>query len=189
MNVEPSLPRFKADVGTDGYRVVIPARRNWLAVVFLLAWLGGWAFGETDAIVGIVDGSVRSASGFVAFWLIGWTIAGLVVSTAIVWQLAGREVVTVGPALLMLRVEALGLGRARSFRMSDIRELRATEFGGNPFVAQRMLLPSLVGSGYGPVAFDYGARTIRFAPSLDEAEAKMLVRELRARLPAAPPTL
>lgn len=37
------------------------------------------------------------------------------------------------------------------------------------------------GIGGGPIAFDYGSGTVRFGNSLDEAEAREVVRELKAR--------
>ena len=43
------------------------------------------------------------------------------------------------------------------------------------------------GMGGGVIAFDYGARTVRLGSSLDEAEALLIVRELKAahRFPEA----
>jgi hypothetical protein len=46
---------------------------------------------------------------------------------------------------------------------------------------QRAGMPFGAG-GVGSLVFDYGARTIRMAPSLYEAEAKMLVKEFSTRL-------
>jgi hypothetical protein len=47
-------------------------------------------------------------------------------------------------------------------------------FGGN--MAWYGFLP-------GSIAFDYGARTIRFAAGLDEAEARALVERINERFP------
>jgi len=183
LQIEPLLPRFSVDAGPDGLRAVIPARRNWFVMLFLVAWLGGWAFGEVSAANELFRGEGKAPIGFLAFWLVGWTIGGAFAFAAVVWQLAGREVITVNSASLSHRIEAFGIGHRRSFRTTEVRNLRATEYSANPFTNQRSWFPPLLGSGYGPVAFDYGARTIRVAPSLEEAEAKMLVQQLSSRFP------
>jgi hypothetical protein len=183
MQVEPQAARFRSEVTPDGYRVVIPARRNWFIVLFLCAWLGGWAFGELSASGELLRGGDKTPFAFLSFWLVGWTIGGLYAGATVLWQLAGREIITVSLTTLSYRAEALGLGRTRSFQTSEVKDLRSTEYAISTFTNQRAWFPPVVGSGFGPVAFDYGARTFRVAPSLDEAEAKLLVRELSARLP------
>jgi hypothetical protein len=154
-------------------------------MLFLIVWLGGWSFGEASAIRELSNPGDKAPSAFLAFWLVGWTLGGAFAISAVLWQLAGREVITVNSVALSHRVEVFGFGRTRTFRASDVKSLRSTEFASNAFTNQRAWFPPLAGSGYGPVAFDYGARTIRIAPSLEEAEAKMLVQELSSRLPRA----
>lgn len=43
------------------------------AAIFLLAWLGGWAFGEFFAINSLLTSGIHP---FLVFWLIGWTVGG-----------------------------------------------------------------------------------------------------------------
>lgn len=179
----PQAARFRSEVTPQGYRVVIPARRNWFVLLFLFAWLGGWVFGELSASGQLLRGSDKTPVGFLAFWLIGWTVGGLFATAILFWQIAGREIISLGSDILSYRAEALGLGRTRSFCASEIKNLRSTEYAISTFTNQRTWFPPIVGSGFGAVAFDYGARTFRVAPSLDEAEARMLVVELSARLP------
>lgn len=182
MQVEPQAARFQTETTTNGFRAVIPARRHFFVILFLLAWLGGWSFGEVSAIRDLSQSGNETPSAFLAFWLTGWTLGGIVAMGTVLWQLAGREIITANSLELSHRVEIFGVGRTRTFRAPDVKSLRATEFVSN-FSNQRAWLPSFIGSGYGPVAFDYGARTIRVAPSLEEAEAKMLVQKLAAWLP------
>ena len=47
---------------------------RYLAGVFLLAWLGAWAYGEVAVLTQIILGE---AFGFHVFWLIGWTVGGI----------------------------------------------------------------------------------------------------------------
>jgi hypothetical protein len=162
---------------------VIPAARNWFILLFLLAWLGGWLMGEVSVSKQLLNSADKTPAAFLSFWLVGWTIGGVLAAGAVLWQLAGREVLTLDSSSLLHRVEAFGIGRSRSFRTSEIKNLRSTDYPSSPFMNQRTLFPPIVGTGYGPVAFDYGARTYRIAPSLDEAEARMLVTEIASRLP------
>jgi hypothetical protein len=183
MEMVPEAARFRSEVTPEGYRVVIPARRNWFVLVFLMAWLGGWAFGELSASSELLRGADKSGVGFLSFWLVGWTVGGIFAAAALLWQIAGREIIAIESGNFSYRVEALGLGRTRSFRASEVKSLRSTDYAVSTFANQRNWIPPVIGSGFGPVAFDYGARTFRVAPSLDEAEAKLLVAELSARLP------
>jgi len=152
-------------------------------VLFLIAWLGGWAFGEVSASGELLRNGDKTPTAFLTFWLAGWTLGGAFAASAVIWQLAGREVISVSSNTLLHRAEAFGLGWSRSYKASEVRNFRSTEYASNSFTNQRAWLPPVTGAGFGPVAFDYGARTIRMASSLEEAEAKMLVRELSPRLP------
>ena len=49
---------------------------RYLMGAFLLAWLGGWAFGWISAFTSLVSGK-ESANGFLMFWLAGWTVGGV----------------------------------------------------------------------------------------------------------------
>ncbi len=183
MEVKLQSPRFRAGSTPTGFQVDIPARRNWLLILFLGAWLGGWVFGEADVSKQLLNSPSHEPMAFMAFWIVGWTIGGALAITALLWQLAGHEVIDIDSSRLKYRVQALGIGRTRSYAVADVKELRSVTYERGPGFNQRSLIPPIFGSGYGPVAFDYGARTFRFGPSLDDAEAKMLVAELAPRLP------
>lgn len=185
MYVPIESSRYTVESSVEGLRAVIPARRNWFILLFLIAWLGGWFFGEVSAAGELLNPKDKTPSGFLAFWLLGWTIGGVFCFGTVLWQLAGREVLTVSASALVHRVEVFGLGWSRAYRATDVKNLRATDYSSNPFTNQRAWFPPVGGSGYGPIAFDYGARTIRVAPALEESEARMLVRELAQRLPRA----
>jgi hypothetical protein len=53
-------------------------------LLFLIAWMGGWAFGEVSVLNQVLKGS---AEGFLIFWLVGWTVGGLFCAT-IIFKLA-----------------------------------------------------------------------------------------------------
>ena len=184
MHISPEEPKFRLTSTVDGLQAVIPPKRSWFAIPFLTLWLCGWAFGEFQVIEQLLSPSEKTPVGFLALWLTGWTLGGIAVICTILWQLAGRELVTVSSSFLIHRVEALGLGRTRIYAAEKIKAFRATDFASGGLQNQQGMIPPFFGPGIGPVAFDYGAKTIRLAPSMDEAEAKVLVRELARGLPS-----
>ena len=188
MDVKLEARRYALEATADGVRVVIPAPRNWLMITFFSAWLLGWFFGERGALIqlfGQPSGGMtlkHVQPGFLLLWLVMWTAGGTAVVTTLLWQLAGREVITANSLSLTRRIEAFGFGITRSYTLSDIRDLRVYP----RYTRQRAILPWAGGDGSGSIAFDYGARTIRFAPGIDEAEAKMLVADLARRAKVQP---
>lgn len=66
---------------TDNFNQTIISWKNprggaarYLVVLFLLAWLGGWAIGEYSVATQILNGQIDP---FLIFWLIGWTVGGI----------------------------------------------------------------------------------------------------------------
>lgn len=75
-------PESNIEITTDrnGFALLtLPAERRGFArigiSVFLLAWLGGWAFGWWMAFRQIVYGT-KGPELFLMFWLIAWTVGG-----------------------------------------------------------------------------------------------------------------
>lgn len=145
-------------------------------LLFLSVWLCGWFFGESSAIATLAghsfSGKVQPV-GFLAIWLLFWTAGGVAVVATLLWQFSGREIIALNSTRLTYRIEAFVFGRSRSYPIRDVTDLRAS--ASSFYGLQRW-------GRSGSVVFDYGGRTIRMAPGLDEAEAKMLVKELSTRL-------
>lgn len=184
MHIEPALPRFQLSYTGDGTRVLIPARRNWFILLFLCAWMGGWVMGETSALAQLAHGGDAGSGGFLYVWLALWTAGGAFALLSILWQLCGQEVLSVSDGTLTYRVEIAGLGRSRSYATSQITRLRTTEFDCSVFGNQGVAKLPFFGPMTGPLVFDHGSSTIRLAPSLDEAEARLLLVQLQQLLPA-----
>ena len=196
VRIEPSAARYSIQESFNGVRASIPARRNWFVVLFLCAWLGGWVMGEASALgqlfnikIGFFHGFAKSsapppAQFFLMFWLAAWTLGGAFVITSILWQLFGREIIGVEDGELIHRAEVLGIGRTRAFAGAQIAHLRAVDMdlSSGSRRANWSGMPSF-GRGVGSIAFDYGARSYRIGSSLDEAEARLLIQQLKRRLP------
>lgn len=184
MPLEPAAPRYQLEQTIDGLRIAIAARRNWFMILFLSAWLGGWTMGEVSAIGQLASGNAEGNHLFLVFWLAGWTLGGAWAMTTLLWSLFGKEIVTVGSAGIAYRVEIFGLGRTRSYASNHISGLRPADFTSGGIMNPASTAPPFFGEPSGPIAFDYGADTVRLGRSLTEAEARLLMTKLRERLPA-----
>lgn len=173
--------RSRIEEGPDGLCSVIPSHRRAGSYLFQAAWLAGWTWFGFQFVRGFFTGSPGDLPVilFSAVCALGW-VSGVVFGTrSLLWGLTGIERVTVRSGGLVLRREYLGWGRSREYDTALIRNLRASRElvdggGGSPY------------SGPQEVAFDYGARTVRFG-EVDDAESRMIVETLarRLRLPQA----
>ena len=190
MTIAPPGPRFRVETTLDGTRVVVPARRSLFLVGFLSLWLCGWAVGEVTA-AGFLMSAFGSegaliASPFLLFWLCGWTIGGAVVIGLLLWNLIGKEVVTLEHGVLTIAKQLGPVGLPKRYDLSHARDARVAPL---PVRSGRRHYRGTGWPGFGAVlsgiAFDYGARTFHFGADLDEAEAKYLLDLLHPRLPRA----
>jgi hypothetical protein len=197
VRIEPSSARYRVQESFNGISVSIPSRRNWLLVLFLCAWLGAWTMGEASAISEIFHIKIElfgdtfksrahpGSQAFLLFWLVGWTIGGVLAFASLVWQLLGREIIGVEAGELVYRVEVLGIRRTRAFATDQIARLRAVDMDSSTGSRRSNWAPApaLFGQGVGSIAFDYGARAYRIGASLDEPEARLLIQQLQRWLP------
>lgn len=165
--VHPSDMRSRVDEGPEGLSITIPMRRSWWYIAFTPLWVGLWSY----LFLGIRDGGPFAnppISSRVFFAIVVAVAAG-----QWLWELVGRERVTADPVRLTVRRELFGIGPRQEYDASEIARLRVSP---EP-VAQGGWRRRRARS----VAFDYGARTVRFAP-VDEAEARSIVALLSGRL-------
>jgi len=176
--------RHRVELVDGAEWVVARARRNWFVLLFVAVWLTGWTFGGISAVTDLV--SHRQGGPFLVVWLIGWAFGWLFAASTIGWQLAGRTEASVHGGALVYRLTMPLFTRTRRYDARQVRRLRpATQpalpvaFGGG----MRDTHPPLFGGAPGSVQFDYGARTVRLLPGLDEAEGRMVAEWLGRRLP------
>ncbi len=165
--------------------VVIPARRNWVTIPFLTVWLFFWTLGGRAAI-----GEALSAAGaferlFLGVWLIGWAIAWVFAAAWLLWQIGGEHRLAVHGSALVHRWRMPLLSRTRRYDAAHVRNLASAEPVVSPMFRGPFLhaQPPFAPMQRGTIKLDYGARTIRLVPGLDEAEGRMIVERLAAKLP------
>src|ERR671925_2414666 len=129
MRVRPSLRISTTQRSADGLEITIPARRNFVLVAFLGAWLVGWSVGEFFAFRELIAGKTDAPAIFLAGWLVMWTIGGATAAYVWLWMLTGKEVVRLRYPALVIKRDLLGFGPAKEFDLSHTRNLRvATAF-------------------------------------------------------------
>jgi len=172
------LSRGRARVEERGTRivVVVPAKRVWFAMVFWALWAGlVFTFVEGDLL-----GERQQEDSAVVGTLIGVLFLGIAcfLVLAILWMLLGREEAEAGDGRLVLRRILGPLRRERVFDAARVTELRSEPT--RSWLSGNFSDFGVIGGG--SVAFDYGARTHRFAAALEEAEAKQIARRIEEAL-------
>ncbi len=192
---EPPKPRCKIEEAAEGLVITIPARKRWFMILFVGFWLCGWAVGEVFEggvlIQGLFGGDApwHEANGafsigllvFMLAWLGGWTVGGLFAIYAWLWNVAGRQVVTVGVDGIRIENAVPMWRRGKEYRLADVRSLRVAPEQLTMWTFREGM--RFWGIGGGLLAFDYGAKTVRFGAGLDEAEAKMILAAIARRCP------
>jgi hypothetical protein len=116
---------------------------------------------------------------FLGAWLLMWTVGGGVAIFAWLWMAKGVERILLRGDALVLKREVSGVGRTREYDLSHVGNLRVAPASWNPYDWSSAM--QFWGIGGGLIAFDYGARTFRFGSSIDEAEARDIADQLKAR--------
>ncbi len=164
-----------------GFTIEIPVKRHFFVIVFLAAWLGGWAIGEYFAltqILGLGDSNLEGfALGFIIFWLIGWTIGGFFAIRTWLWMLTGKEVITFDSSELVIRNNGALFSKPKVYDIKQVKNITV-----EPIILKmnsdgKSSAKSFFKIGNsGIFKFDYGSQTVRFGDCLDEAEGKKLLQ-------------
>jgi hypothetical protein len=133
-------------------------------ILFMLVWLGGWTAGG----ISIGRQLLHSFVAFNAFWMCGWALGEVMVTYALIRMLGSLDIIEATSGTVAIRKEVFGMGFSKHYSQQEIRDLR--------------FLPES-GSGKkhseSSIAFDYGAKTVKFGDGIDESEAKQLIATIR----------
>lgn len=99
-------------------------RRQWFALPFLAFWLSGWTLGGVLAagqLTHVGPGGVA----FLLLWLSGWIAGECLVLGTIMWQLSGRETLTVTSDSIEIRWRIGRLARIKRYETAAVRSVTA----------------------------------------------------------------
>jgi len=161
-----------------GLAITIPARKNWFAIPFLLFWLIGWLFGEVTVTAELLANNPNTPDLFLVVWLLMWTMGGGFAIVALFWMLAGKHIITQLPGFLRVENKVFGWGTQKDYDISKIRNFRPLNLTKSSLFSFGWNM-ELWGFGKGHIAFDYGMKTIKIAPFIDEPEAQYIIEKFR----------
>lgn len=169
----PLASRVTVTDGPGGLGLLIPPKRNWFIILFMGFWLCMWAVGEIMVPIQFLTGEITGITEiFLLAWLGAWTVGGAFAIYLWLWNLMGRQIITMHGHTLTTRRDLGGYGFEKEYDLTRVRDLRANAMGDYSASLQ------FFGLGGGLVAFDYGAKTYRLGAGLDEADAKLVVGKI-----------
>ena len=186
--IQPYPARSTVEDFGSSLEIRIPPRGIGVITIFMALWLVGWAFREFSAgaeILRIVfpgrfgsafpmEPDPLPAALFMTVWLAMWTCGGAAAVYVLLRTTFGLETIRIGDGALTTQINIFGFGPQREYALSDVKALRANV---------RLVRNSNRTGFSSALAFDYGARTVRFAQGLDEAQGRQIVERVGARFP------
>ena len=154
-----------------GPEISIPAKLHLFMFLFLSVWLGLWGLTEFLGLRTLLT----APKGFLIVWFIVWTLGGALALYICVWMIAGREIVSRQSGVLMIKRTVFGHVRVREYDLLHVSNLRVDP---EPYDPEGPRAAALYGFRIGPIAFEYGGKTIRFADGVSEDEAHEIVAVL-----------
>jgi hypothetical protein len=166
----------------DDFRRVLPFRRSWLAIGILAAMDTAFiipavlTFQQAATQWGKLDGLFDLVIAvFLSAWLLGWSIAPLLMTTILIVLLFGREVIKAHPGRVDLFIGLPFLGFTAQYDVARMRNLRSEQ----PKNESGKKSPKAWRGSH--LAFDYGANTVGFGSDISSGEAG----ELRSQIEMA----
>jgi len=159
-------------------KIIIPSEKNWFFQIFGTAWMGGWFFGfiMVSEKIFFSEISYSGANLFVLFWLIAWTVGGLIVARALLWGYFGQEKFMTDRSEVFFEKTVFGMGKKMRLDISEIKNFRVEIIIDSE---SRRKNDTSWGLGGGKIKFDYGLKTYSFGLSVDDAEAEYIVGLLK----------
>ena len=181
MPVKPLAPRYTIEDLGETLVVSIPSLKMWPFILLFSFWSFWWIGLEVVFLIALF--TAKESSRINALIIIAiWTVAGAFLLYNLFWQVFGKEEIQVTALSIMISHVVLGYKRSKEFLAENIRDLGLARVSMRDLLYRRWPFP-LLGSDAGSISFDYGARTYRFAASLDDAEAKQLIAAVQQKYP------
>jgi hypothetical protein len=168
--IGPSRRRSTTRRTTTGFDISVPAKLHLFVLMFLLVWLALWAVTEFFQARTLLTEPEAS----LVFFFIVWTLGGGLGLYICLWMIAGREIISLQSDILTIKHALFGYVRVREYDFRHVSNLRVDP---EPYDSEGPRLAALYAFRTGPVAFEYGERTVRFGDGISEAEAYEIVAE------------
>ncbi|HEX8991834.1 MAG TPA: hypothetical protein VF784_09155 [Anaerolineales bacterium] len=191
--VKPPEPKHTTQDLGDKLVINIPSPRHWFTAilqVLVLAMQMSMEFGIIFLLILLArDPDPTSRFFFFVFLVMAvfWTMTLALAIYGFLLQLFGKETILVSERSVTISRALLGTGPAKEYLAPSIQDLRlapptAEHYRTGLAWINAFRYPSLYSMGRS-LAFDYGAKTFRFASGIDEAEGKQLLTEILRKFP------
>ncbi|WP_259065562.1 hypothetical protein HDF24_02130 [Mucilaginibacter sp. X4EP1] len=166
----------------DGIEITVPPKKNTFQIAFLSIWLCAWFAGEIFVLPSLLAGGNSGfPMPFAILWIAGWTVGGLFAIRTWLWNVIGKEIITIGQGTLVIQKKWALLYKPKTYDLAEAKNFRAEE---------EIINTNIVGADRsnpwklddkGTIKFDYGMKTIKFGDGLYEAEANAIIEKLRSK--------
>jgi hypothetical protein len=193
MPVKLPAPKHTTEDLGDKLVMSIPYSTRWFSALSQLLWLVFQA-GLVILMVFVLIAIGKEADPISRFFFY-LILAGTLFMTAgiafafygFLWHVLGREIVQVSSQSIMINRTMLGQGSPKEYSADSVKDLRllpavAALFRTGLAWSYAFRFPML-SRWTGLLAFDYGAKTFRFAAGIDEAEAKQILAGIQQKFP------
>lgn len=179
MPVKPFPPKHKTENLANKLIISMPSLKFWPLLFAFFVWGLMWLIIESLIISTIFSGGLDFSGG--AFAVV-WNIIGVFLIYNLLWQLIGKEEIQITNTSIKISYVVFGYKQSKEYLSENIKDLDLARVNMKDVMIPRA--PFLWGtSTTGLVSFDYGARTIRFASSIEEAEAKLILAKIQEKYP------
>jgi hypothetical protein len=181
--VKPGRGRAVIEQDGTGLRITVPVKAQVFVTLFLAFWLMGWAVGEVMVSYHLVGGRYSSGARSIIMiaWLGAWTVGGAWIASALLWNIAGKEIIELNSTTLKRRKQIPVFSRSKEYAVASIANLRLAPALPSFFGYYRQNM-SFLTFNEGAISFDYGRDTRHLATGLDEADAKYVIGEMCKRV-------
>lgn len=175
------LNNGRAKINNEGVKtkLSIPAKRNYVIIIFSSVWLFIWiSFSSSfNSMFGLFTD--EGISSFFLIWITFWVIGGLTVFLLILWNLFGREIITINSTSIEVKRSLFGIGRKKQYDIKHVENFRFNEIPDNMFSIKYTL--AFWGLDEGKVKFDYGMKSPSFGLGLEDAESNYIVKLMKEK--------
>lgn len=116
-------------------------------------------------------------------WVTGWTIGGFFAVRTLVWNLAGKEIISIRNGEINISKKAALFSKPKTYALSDAKNFRVLENANADLTlwGTSRTRNSFSWDTGGTIGFDYGMKTIKFAGGIEEAEGYHILKKLREK--------
>jgi len=168
-------------------QLVIPTKKD-----FAARFLSGLA--SLFFLAGIIAISAYSfspkqstgADNFTIVWIIGGTIVWALMTRVFLWNIIGREIITVDNGFMTIDRSWILLSKPQTYELKSVKNLRTdfdddsyeeNKWNNNSLFYNTGKLSILIKLG-GTFLFDYNGQTIKFGDSVDKDDADLVLKKL-----------